>query len=73
MKLKAFWHWLTTSRYTRELERQRDALQTRVDRLERDNLMLMRQLYPRLGLQPDEPTPTPVISPVPGERKPRMR
>lgn len=42
-----FWHWLTTSRYTRNIEQQVIDLKARNSGLERDLDALMSQMYPQ--------------------------
>lgn len=71
-RVAKFWHWLSTTPYTRELERQRDELLLKVASLERDNRTLMIQVYPRLGLTPEEVQAEALPAAKP-ERKPRMR
>lgn len=51
LRLSEFWHWLTTSAFTRRLEAE-------VERLEAENRAMLNSLLTRAGVQPiDSPQP----------------
>jgi len=58
------WHWLTTTRYTRQLEE-------RVARLEAENAHLRNAIYARAGVGPVPLGPAPLPDPA-AERKLRQ-
>ena len=51
-KLELAWNWLTKGRYTRNLERAVDLLESQVDELRRDNRALMNSLLGTVGVAP---------------------
>jgi hypothetical protein len=51
-KLEQAWLWLTTSKYTRNLERSIDLLESQVTELRRDNRALMNSLLGTVGVAP---------------------
>ncbi len=59
--LENFWHWLTTTRYTRLLE-------GRVERLETENAHLRNAIYARAGIGPVPLGPAPAAGSA-GERR----
>jgi hypothetical protein len=61
MQLTGFWHWLTTTRYTRLLEE-------RVARLEAENTHLRNAIYARAGVGPVMLGTTPGARPEPGKK-----
>jgi hypothetical protein len=62
--IRSFWHWLTTTRYTRLLE-------GRVARLEAENAHLRNAIYARAGVGPVPLGPAPPADGAPDRRSPQ--
>ena len=57
MTWREFYHWLTTSRYTRRLEAEIEQLKADNASLRHDNEELLKALYPAIRAARQEPIP----------------